>query len=75
MMPSPYTSQDSLDDARECAELLGVRLDDVRIEPAIDAFEAMLAPIFGDRPPDTTEENIQARSRGVTLMAISILIN
>jgi NAD+ synthase len=71
MMPSPYTSQDSLDDARECAELLGVRLDDVRIEPAIDAFEAMLAPIFGDRPADTTEENIQARSRGMTLMAIS----
>lgn len=71
MMPSPYTSQDSLDDARECAQLLGVRLDDVRIEPAIDAFNEMLAPMFGDRPPDTTEENIQARSRGVTLMAIS----
>jgi NAD+ synthase len=71
MMPSPYTSQDSLDDARECAQMLGVRLDDIRIEPAIGAFEEMLAPIFGDRPPDTTEENIQARSRGVTLMAIS----
>jgi len=71
MMPSPYTSQDSLDDAKECAELLGVRLDDVDIEPAIGAFSDMLAPIFGDRPPDTTEENIQARSRGMTLMAIS----
>ncbi len=71
MMPSPYTSQDSLDDATECARLLGVRLDDIRIEPAIEAFGGMLAPIFEDRPPDITEENIQARSRGLTLMAIS----
>ncbi len=71
MMPSPYTSQDSLEDAAECARLLGVQLDDIRIEPAIDSFQAMLAPIFEDRPADITEENIQARSRGLTLMAIS----
>jgi NAD+ synthase len=71
MMPSPYTSQDSLDDAAACAGLLGIRLDTVSIEPAMGAFADMLGPLFGDRAPDTTEENIQARSRGITLMAIS----
>ncbi len=71
MMPSPYTSQDSLEDAAETARLLGVRLDEVGIEPAMDAFEGMLAPLFDDLAPDTTEENIQARSRMVVLMAIS----
>ncbi|NKB57472.1 MAG: NAD+ synthase [Alphaproteobacteria bacterium] len=71
MMPSPYTSQESLEDAAECARLLGTKLDEIRIEPAINAFEGMLAPIFEDRPPDITEENIQARSRGLILMAIS----
>lgn len=71
MMPSPYTSQDSLDDAAECARLLGTRLDEISIEPAIDAFQGMLQPIFEDRPADITEENIQARTRGLTLMAIS----
>ena len=71
MMPSPYTSHESLEDAAACAGLLGVRLDEIGIEPAMKAFEAMLAPIFGDRPPDAAEENIQARSRGVTLMALS----
>ncbi len=71
MMPSPYTSQDSLDDAAECATMLGLRLDTVGIEPAMHAFEAMLRPVFEGLGPDTTEENIQARSRMVTLMAIS----
>ncbi len=71
MMPSPYTSQDSLEDAAETARLLGVRLDDVGIEPAMDAFEGMLEPIFDAMAPDTTEENIQARARMMTLMAIS----
>ena len=71
MMPSPYTSRESLDDAAEAAGLLGVRLDEVSIGPAMEAFEAMLSPSFGDRPPDTTEENIQARSRGLALMALS----
>ena len=64
MMPSPYTSQDSLDDAAECARLLGCRLDTVGIGPAMEAFGAMLAPLFAGRAPDTTEENIQSRIRG-----------
>ena len=71
MMPSPYTSQESLDDAAECAGLIGIALDSVGIEPAMDAFEAMLAPLFDGREPDITEENIQARARGLTLMAVS----
>jgi NAD+ synthase len=71
MMPSPYTSAESLEDAAETARLLGVRLDQVGIEPAMGAFEGMLEPIFDAMAPDTTEENIQARSRMITLMAIS----
>jgi len=71
MMPSPYTSRDSLEDAAECARLLGIRLDSVSIEPAMQAFGAMLRPVFDGLAPDTTEENIQSRARGVTLMAIS----
>ncbi len=71
MMPSPYTSQDSLEDAAECARLLGCRLDTVGIGPAMDAFGTMLAPLFTGRTPDTTEENIQSRIRGLSLMAIS----
>ncbi|MBI4967887.1 MAG: NAD+ synthase [Rhodospirillales bacterium] len=71
MMPSPYTSQDSLDDAAACARLLGIRLDEVSIGPAMQAFETMLKPLFAGRTPDIAEENIQARARGITLMAIS----
>lgn len=71
MMPSPYTSRDSLEDAAECARLLGCRLDTVRIEPAMQAFDAMLAPLFAGRGPDITEENIQSRVRGLTLMGLS----
>ena len=71
MMPSPYTSAESLEDAAACAKALGVRLDEVGIEPAMEAFDAMLAPVFGDRGPDITEENIQARSRGIILMSLS----
>ena len=71
MMPSPYTSQESLDDAAAAAALLGVRLDSISIEPAMQAFEAMLADTFEGEAPDITEENVQARSRGLTLMAIS----
>ncbi len=71
MMPSPYTSQESLEDAAACAAALGTRLDTVSIEPAMTAFGDMLAPLFEGRVPDTTEENIQARARGITLMAIS----
>ncbi|MDH5748031.1 MAG: NAD+ synthase [Rhodospirillales bacterium] len=71
MMPSPYTSQDSLEDAAECARLLGVKLDTIPIDPAMNAFDDMLKEVFVQHPPDTTEENIQARSRGITLMALS----
>jgi len=71
MMPSPYTSIDSLEDAAQIAALLGTRLDSVDIRPAMDAFTGMLAPLFGDAAPDTTEENLQSRARGLTLMALS----
>ena len=71
MMPSPYTSPDSLEDATEAAELLGTRLESVGIEPAMNAFDEMLAPMFEGRDKDITEENIQARSRGLLLMAVS----
>ena len=71
MMPSPYTSAESLEDATACADLLGVRLDSIGIGPAMAAFETMLKPLFDDLPADATEENIQARSRGITLMALS----
>lgn len=71
MMPSPYTSQDSLDDASECANLLGIKLDTVNIEPAMKAFDAMLEPLFVGTQADVTEENIQSRIRGNILMAAS----
>jgi len=71
MMPSRFTSQESLDDAADCARRLGVRLDTVPIEPAVEAFDGMLAPLFEGRGRDITEENIQSRIRGVTLMALS----
>ena len=71
MMPSPYTSNESLEDAAEQASLLGITYDTVPIIDAMQAFEAMLAPIFGNTEPDTTEENIQARARGLIVMAIS----
>jgi NAD+ synthase len=71
MMPSPYTSRESLEDAAEACELLGARLDEINIGPAMDAFDEMLSPLFGDAPPDTTEENIQARARGLSLMGLS----
>jgi NAD+ synthase len=71
MMPSPYTSPDSLEDAAEVARLLRVRLDRISIEPAMRAFSAMLRELFEGRAPDVTEENIQARARGLVLMAIS----
>ena len=71
MMPSPYTSRESLEDAAAVARSLGCRLDTVPITPAMEAFGAMTKPLFAGRAPDTTEENIQARARGITLMALS----
>jgi len=71
MMPSPYTSQESLEDAAQCASNLGVHYDVVSIEPAMGAYEQMLAPIFSGEVADVTEENIQSRARGLLLMAMS----
>jgi len=71
MLPSRYTSQDSLDDAAACAALLGTRIDTVPIEPAVAGFDTMLAPLFAGRAPDIAEENLQSRIRGTTLMALS----
>ncbi len=71
MLPSPFTSADSLEDAGECARLLGCRLDTVPIMPAMHAFDGMLAPLFEGRARDIAEENIQSRIRGLTLMALS----
>jgi len=71
MLPSPYTSQDSLDDAAECARLLGISCDSLAITPAMGAFEQALAHVFEGRAADITEENIQSRTRGLMLMAIS----
>ena len=71
MMPSPYTSQASLDDALEAVTALGASYETISIEPAMGAFGGMLAGAFGNRGEDTTEENIQARARGLTLMALS----
>lgn len=71
MMPSRFTSQDSLDDAEGCAKMLGTRLDTIPINPAVEGFDAMLEDSFADSNVDITEENIQSRIRGVTLMALS----
>ncbi len=71
MLPSPYTSQHSLDDAAECARLLGIRIDTVPISPAMSAVDEALAPLFDGLAADTTEENIQSRARGLLLMAMS----
>lgn len=71
MLPSRYTSQLSLDDARECADMIGCRHEVIPINPAVVAFDEMLAGSFADKEVDLTEENIQSRIRGVTLMALS----
>ena len=72
MMPSPYTSTNSLEDAAAVAGLSrGAPLETIDIGPAMKAFEAMLKPAFVGHAADATEENIQARARGVTLMALS----
>jgi NAD+ synthase len=71
MMPSKYTSSESLDDAADCARLLGIRYDIVPITGIVDATETALAPLFTGRAPDLTEENMQSRARGLLLMAIS----
>jgi len=71
MMPSAYTSQESLDDAENLASALGIRLDTVPITQAITALNDMLGDKFAGTDPGVTEENIQSRLRGLILMAIS----
>jgi NAD+ synthase (glutamine-hydrolysing) len=71
MMPSRYTSQMSLDDAAQQARTLGVGYDVISIEGMFEASLGALQEVFAGRAPDTTEENIQARCRGLLLMAIS----
>ncbi len=71
MMPSPYTADISWIDAREMAQRLGVRYDEISIVPEFEAFKASLADEFRGLPEDATEENIQARIRGTLLMALS----
>jgi NAD+ synthase len=71
MMPSPYTSQESLNDAEQCAKLLGVKLDTISIEPAMTAFGDMLTESIEGESAGTTFENIQSRARGMLLMALS----
>jgi NAD+ synthase (glutamine-hydrolysing) len=71
MMPSPYTADISLADARDMASRLGVPYEEISIVPEFEAFKASLANDFKGRPEDTAEENIQARIRGVFLMALS----
>jgi NAD+ synthase (glutamine-hydrolysing) len=71
MMPSEFTADMSLEDARKMAQGLGVRYSEISIKPMYDAFLSGLADEFNDLPFDTTEENIQARIRGTLLMALS----
>ena len=71
MLPSEYTSQSSLEDAKAVAENLGARYDYVPIKEGRDAVTNTLAPLFEGREPDITEENLQSRLRGLLLMALS----
>ncbi len=71
MLPSRFTSQTSLDDAAGCAKMIGCKLDTIPISPGVEAFDAMLSDSFSDKQVDITEENVQSRIRGVTLMALS----
>jgi NAD+ synthetase len=74
-MPSPYSSQGSIDDSRRLAENLGIRFEVVPISPLFSEYNQALAPIFTGLQPDTTEENIQSRIRGNLLMALSNKFN
>ena len=71
MMPSPHTSAESLEDAAAAAKLLETPLDTIPIVPAMEAFGTMLGDVFAGLEADVTEENIQARARGLVLMALS----
>ena len=70
-MPGPYSSEGSLVDARHTAGALGVQFEAIRIGPAFDTIQRQLAPVFAGTAPGIAEENLQARIRGVILMALS----
>ncbi len=70
-MPSPYSSPSSLEDARALAKNLGIKLDEISIEPPFQTYLTLLKPYFHSKPDDVTEENLQARIRGTILMALS----
>lgn len=71
LMPSRYTSNISIEDATQLAQKLGVSTRTIPIEPAYESFLNLLTPVFNNKKPDITEENIQARCRAVILMALS----
>ncbi|MEO1643242.1 MAG: NAD+ synthase, partial [Pseudomonadota bacterium] len=71
MLPSKYTSDDSLEDAMACTRALEAKYDTINIAPGVGALDEMLSAQFEGREADTTEENIQSRLRAVTLMALS----
>lgn len=71
LMPSPYSSEGSVNDARDLANNLNCPFHIIPITDVFNAFNDTLKPVFGDRPHDVTEENLQARSRGVMVMAMS----
>jgi len=75
MMPSRFTADMSVNDAQDMAQRLAVRYDEIAISPMFNSYLEALAPIFGDLPQDTTEENLQARIRGALLMALSNKFN
>ena len=70
-MPSRYSSTGSVEDAQTLSANLGIRLAIIPIQSQVESFRAALAPLFAGRAEDATEENLQSRIRGVTLMAIS----
>jgi NAD+ synthase (glutamine-hydrolysing) len=74
-MPSPYSSQGSIDDSRKLAENLGIRYEVVQINEIFDKFNHALDPLFAGRQPDIAEENLQSRIRGTLLMAFSNKFN
>ncbi len=75
MLPYHYTSKESLTDAKDCADALGVPYDSLPIKKPVTGFLEELAPLFKDHKSDVTEENLQSRTRGVMLMAISNKFN
>ncbi len=71
MMPYVFTSEESLKDAKACADALGVRYDILPIGKSVESVQSSLKPLFNGAAPDVTEENIQSRIRGLMLMAVS----